>query len=383
VAKFAALILAASAALAADDPIALGYNHFYNLEFDQAIRQFEAAIAAQPANPQAHNHLAHAILYHEMLRSGALESELVTGANPFLKREKLKPSLDDQKRFESAIARAMQLAGDALKRKPADADAWYARGVSYGLRGNYNFLVRKAWMDALRDITEARKSHDRVIQLDPARVDAELLEGVHDYVVGSLPFFYKMLGFVAGFRGDREAGIRTLQKVAARGSDNRTDAEVLLAAVYRRERKPAEAIPLLRDLIRRYPRNHLFRLEIVQMFSDAGDKESALQELRSLESLRQVPAERVNVSRGTLLFWYREYGRAIEELRRATANSGSLDLNSGSMAWLRLGQSYDMTQKRDLAVSAYQQAIALAPDSDAARQARDFLRRPYRRGKFG
>jgi Flp pilus assembly protein TadD len=119
------------------------------------------------------------------------------------------------------------------------------------------------------------------------------------------------------------------------------------------------------------------------MFSDAGDKESALQELRSLESLRQVPAERVNVSRGTLLFWYREYGRAIEELRRATANSGSLDLNSGSMAWLRLGQSYDMTQKRDLAVSAYRQAIALAPDSDAARQARDFLRRPYRRGKFG
>lgn len=375
------VLLCAPALFAADDPIARGYDHFYNLEFDQAVEQFAAAIANTPANPQAHNHLAHAILYREMLRSGALESELVTGTNPFLKRERLKPSIEDQKRFEAAIARALELSEARVKTTPRDADAWYARGVSLGLRGNYNFLVRKAWMDALRDITDARKSHARVTELDSLRVDARLIQGVHDYVVGSLPFFYKMLGFVVGFRGDREGGIRTLREVAARGRDNRTDAEVLLAAVYRRERRPAEAIPLLKDLIRRYPRNYLFRLEIVQMFSDSGDKESALTELQAMERLKQVPAGRVSVSRGTLLFWYRDYDGAIEELKKAAAKAGDLDLNSGSMAFLRLGQSYDMKQNRDLAVAAYQRTISLAPDSDAARQARDFLRKPYRRAK--
>ncbi|MDX1983198.1 MAG: tetratricopeptide repeat protein [Bryobacteraceae bacterium] len=375
------VLLCAPAVFAADDPIARGYDHFYNLEFDQAVEQFAAAIANTPGNPQAHNHLAHAILYREMLRSGALESELVTGTNPFLKRERLKPSIEDQKRFEAAIARALELSEARVKTTPRDADAWYARGVSLGLRGNYNFLVRKAWMDALRDITDARKSHARVTELEPPRVDARLIQGVHDYVVGSLPFFYKMLGFVVGFRGDREGGIRTLREVAAKGRDNRTDAEVLLAAVYRRERRAAEAIPLLKDLIRRYPRNYLFRLEIVQMYSDSGDKESALTELQAMERLKQVPAGRVSVSRGTLLFWYRDYDGAIEELKKAAAKASDMDLNSGSMAWLRLGQSYDMKQNRDLAVAAYQRTISLAPDSDAARQARDFLRKPYRRGK--
>ena len=45
--------------------------------------------------------------------------------------------------------------------------ALYTLGVAYGLRANYNFLVRKAWMDSLRDATTARKLHNRVTELIP------------------------------------------------------------------------------------------------------------------------------------------------------------------------------------------------------------------------
>jgi hypothetical protein len=69
--------------------------------------------------------------------------------------------------------------------------------------------------------------------------------------VGSLPFAYKLLGFLVGFRGDKETGIRTLRLVAQKGHFNRVDAEVLLAAIYRRERRAKDALPLLADLIRR------------------------------------------------------------------------------------------------------------------------------------
>ncbi|MDP9113835.1 MAG: hypothetical protein M3O20_09145, partial [Acidobacteriota bacterium] len=64
-----------------------GYQHFYNLEFPEALAAFRAEAAANPGSPDAYNHVAHAILYREMFRSGALESELVTGSNPFLRRE--------------------------------------------------------------------------------------------------------------------------------------------------------------------------------------------------------------------------------------------------------------------------------------------------------
>jgi len=346
-------------------------------------------VRANPEDAESHNHLAHAILYREMLRSGALESELVSGTNPFLRREKMKPSIEDQQRFEQAVQKSMELTTLALSRKPNDTNAMYLQGVAYGLRGNFNFLVKKAWTDALRDITTSRKLHNKVTELEPARIDARLVQGLHDYVVGSLPWSYKILGFIIGFRGNKEEGIKTLQLVAREGNENTTDAKVLLGVVYRRERRPADAIPLIKDLLSRYPRNYLLRLEMVQMYGDLGDKESALAALRELDELkksdtvgvRAMPAEKINYARGTLLFWYRDYDIAIEQLKKAAGKAKDLDLNTSSMTFLRLGQCYDMKQKREDAVTAYRQAISIAPDSDAARQSRQFLSNPYKRGK--
>ena len=82
----------------------------------------------------------------------------------------------------------------------------YTLGVAHGLRANYNFMVRKAYMDSLKDVTAARKLHSKVVEMDPNYTDARLVEGVHDYVVGSLPFTYKMFGFLVGFHGDKDTG---------------------------------------------------------------------------------------------------------------------------------------------------------------------------------
>jgi cytochrome c-type biogenesis protein CcmH/NrfG len=56
-----------------------------------------------------------------------------------------------------------------------------------------------------------------------------------------------------------------------------------------------------------------------------------------------------------------------------------VDLNTGTFAWLRLGQTYDLKGQRALAVNAYQQAVRLAPESDAAKFSRQYLSTPYRR----
>lgn len=364
-----------------------GFEHFYNLEYDEAIRDFKAQTAAEPRNPHALNHLAQAVLYREMFKAGALESELVSGSNPFLRRERIQPPADADKLFSDSLAKAMNISEERIKADPKDKDAFYALGVSHGLQANYNFLVRKEWKAALRDATTARKLHNQVVELDPAFVDARLIQGVHDYVVGSLPLHWKMLGFVAGFRGDREEGIRTLRLVAKEGRRNSQDAQVLLAAIYRRERRPQEAIPLLKPLIERYPRNYLFRLEAIQMYSDAGDKNNALRQLDEVEKLKKagtsgfasLPMEKIHYYRGNLLFWYREYDAAIEQLRRVTPHASTLDLNTAVMAWMRLGQSLDMKGRRDEAREAYKQAVALAPSSEPGRESRGYISSRYQR----
>lgn len=370
-----------------DHRTAAGFDHFYNLEYDQAIAEFRRLVAAEPNNPAFYNHLAQSVLYREMLHGGALESELVSGSNPFLNRSKLNTTPEAQREFESSLAKAMQLAEARLAKDPNDSVALYTQGVSYALRANYNFLVRKAWIDALKDATAARKAHNRVLEVTPGFVDAKLVQGLHDYVLGSLPFTMKLLGFIAGFQGDRESGINALQLVAKKGSFNKHDAQVLLAAIYRREKKPELALPLLAGVIEKFPRNYLFRLETVQMYSDMGNKEKALAALDSIEQLKQagtpgftsLPIQKVQYYRGNLLFWYKDVDRALEEMKKATVRSHELDTHTALLAWMRLGQLNDLKGRRNDAVSAYRQAIALSPDSDIAKESKHYLNSPYKR----
>lgn len=391
--RITAVLLAAAASLAAatiqeDARTAKGFEHFYNLEYDQSIAEFRRLLVTDQGNPNFHNHLAQALLYREMFRGGALESELVSGSNPFIKREKLGTSSEAQKEFESSLKRAMDIAQNRVDKNENDSGALYALGVSHGLRANYNFLVRKAWMDSLKDATAARKFHNRVVELEPGNIDARLVQGVHDYIVGSLPFHMKILGFIAGFHGDRETGMKALQLVAEKGNANKYDAQVLLAVIYRREKNPELALPLLNGLIGRFPRNFLFRLETVQMYSDGGQKEPALAALDKIEQLKRantpgfaaLPMEKIHYYRGNLLFWYRDFDRGLEEMKKATARNSGLDPHTSVLAWMRLGQLYDLKGRRGEALNAYKQAIAVAPQSDVAKESKGYLSSPYKRG---
>jgi len=364
-----------------------GYNHFYNLEYPQAIADFERAIALNPGDPELHNHLAQAIVIQEMYRDGSLESELVSGTNSFLRRAKLNPTPETEKRFLDELAKAMSLSEARLAKNPNDTAALYALGISYGLRSNYYWVVKKAWRDSLKDANAARRMHNRISELEPGNVDARLVQGLHDYIVGSLPWAYRMLGFMVGLRGDKQRGIRTVQDVAGNGTLNRLDAEIFLCALYRRENQTRLAIPLVEGLIRRFPRNYLLRLELSQMYSMAGDQQHALEAVEQIALLKarhaegydRVPWEKVYFQEGTIQFWYNDLDRSLENMKKVAAAGEDVDLNTGVLAWMRMGQIYDVTHRRTEALEAYKKAIAYAPQAEAAQESRKYLTTPYRR----
>ena len=376
-----------STAAAQRDLTDQGFNHFYNLEYDEAIAVFEKAIAQYPSIPDLHNHLAQSLIFREMFRDGALESELVSGNNSFLRRAKLNPTPEVEKRILDEIGKSMALCEARLKSNPNDTSAMYALGIAYGLRSNYYWVVKKAWHDSLKDATSARKLHNRISALEPNNVDARLVQGLHDYIVGSLPWTWRTLGFLIGIHGDKEKGIRTVQEVARNGKLNKVDAEIFLGALYRRENQPKQAVPLIQDLIRRYPRNFLLRLELAQMYSMGGDGKSGLAALEEVVRLKQshapgfdrLPWEKVYYQQGSIQFWYNDLDRSLDNLKKVTARPEEVDLNTGTLAWLRIGQIYDMKHRRGEALDAYKKAIAFAPQADAAAEAKKYLSEPYRR----
>lgn len=386
--RFIAFFLCLVSLQAAESPATVAaFDHYYNLEYDEAISGFEAVAKANSQAPEPHNSIAQCLLYREMFRNGALESELVSGNNSFLRRPKVNTSPETEKRFQSEIDRAIALAQALVNKNPNDTEGLYALGVANGLKSNYDFLVRKAWRDALSEATTARKLHNRVTELEPSNYDARLIQGVHDYIVGSLPWFYKSLGFLAGFHGDKELGIRTLEDVARKGRYNKVDAEILLCALYRREGQPRKAIPLLDNVGKRYPRNYLLKLEQAQMYSAVGDNKNALAVLDRVEAAKRdnapgyvtLPEEKIEYERATIQFWHRDLEPALENFKKVTARPAELDLNTGVLAYMRQGQIYDLTNRHNLAVPKYEAAIKFAPQADAAKECRRYISSPYKR----
>lgn len=363
---------------------------FYNLDFDQALVGYERASAASPATSELHNHVAHALLYRELFRNGALESQLVSGNNSFLRRLKMEPSAEVENRFFSEIDKAIALGQARVAKNARDTAALHSLAVSYALRANYGFLVRKTWVASLGDSTRARRFDADVTAIEPDNYDAQMLQGVYDYIVGSLPWTWRALGVVAGFHGDKERGLRTLEAVARKGRENRIDAQMTLCALYRREGQTARAIPMALDFIARFPRNYLLRFELAQMYGALGRRAEALAVLNDVARRKRdnvpgfgrIPWEKIYFETGNLEFWFNDLDAAIDNLKKVTATAEQLreiDLNTGVLALMRQGQIYDLRNRHDLAVAAYRQAIQFAPEAEAAHESQRYISSPYRR----
>lgn len=274
-------------------PLPEGFHALYNLDYARAIGLFEQETAQRPEDPEAWNHLAHAILHRALFDAGAFDSAAFAADNSFLRRPKVPMRPEDLARFEHAINRSLALCGERLKQNGRDAACLYAIGVAHGHKAQLALWVRKAWLEALREGTKSREAHERLLRLEPDLADARLIPGLHEYVAGSLPWYIKGLAFLAGFRGDRRHGMEQMERAAAEGKKTAVEARVMLAVVYRREKQFGKAAALMRELAEAFPKNHLYRIEEIRLLAGAGRASEARERLEALEQSGLVPPDKI------------------------------------------------------------------------------------------
>ena len=66
---------------------------------------------------------------------------------------------------------------------------------------------------------------------------------------------------LAGFGGGRERGLRMVEEAASYPSDVQTNARFTLIVIYNREKRFDDALRVIAELQRQYPRNRLLWLE--------------------------------------------------------------------------------------------------------------------------
>src|SRR3954470_20475539 len=112
-----------------DDPhTRAGFEHFYNLEYDKAIKEFEQVQQAHPDDAFAVNHLLSAVMFKELYRIGALDSELYAKEG-FLASKQYPVDPKVKERISGLIERSLELSETKLKANGDDVDALYTRGV--------------------------------------------------------------------------------------------------------------------------------------------------------------------------------------------------------------------------------------------------------------
>ncbi len=360
-----------------------GFEQFYSLDYDQAIRDFEAALKAHPDDPFAVNHLLAAVIFKELYRIGALDTEAYASDN-FLTK-KLQAPLDPAvgQRVKQLTARALGLEQALLQKTPDEVNALYARGATRALQSTYIGLADHAWFSALRNAVAARHDHERVLQLDPSYVDAKVVVGTHLYIIGSLSWPVRVAASVAGLSGNKQKGLDYLrQATASKHVEVATDARIVLALFLRREQKYPEAIEVVNQLQHANPRNFLMATEYAHLLNAAGHGQEAIAAYHKVlagcrdNSYNQCRIQIPAYGLGETLRGQKDYAVAAEAYELAAANSAK-DPDLRQKAMLAEGEMYDLLQKRDTALEKYKAVIAENSASNSAELARHYLKQAY------
>src|SRR6266478_6385273 len=150
---------AVSTALRPSDPLnQAAFEHYYNLDYDAAIQDFERIVARHPNDPFALNHLLSAIQVRELYRMGAMNTGEYTN-DSFIGQAHRPADPARKQRIKQLVEQAEKLEDAELARNPKNVDMLYARGVTRGQFALYTALIERAWFSALRNAeNQDRKS---------------------------------------------------------------------------------------------------------------------------------------------------------------------------------------------------------------------------------
>jgi tetratricopeptide (TPR) repeat protein len=368
-----------------NDPLVReAFEHFYNLDYPGAVARFERFHAAHPGDPQGTALLLDAVLFQELYRQDLLDTTFYANDGFLTGRHATEEDPRTRDRILALADEAIHEADWRIGRNPNDVDALYARGWARSLKCTYLAMVQRSFGSGLRQAIDAKNDHLRVLELDPEYVDAKLVVGVYEYVVGALPVPFKILIGFAGVTGSKSKGLELLHDSANRGVVTNIESKTVIALFLRREARYREAIEVVRELKEKYPRDFLFCLEEANLRKDAGEGMVAVRAYQEIVANGAKPGyfaearlELAYFGLGDALRGQRHYTEAAQAYER-TAFTKEVGPELKIRSLLAAGECHDLNGERQQALRDYQMAIDAGPNTSRADTARKRIRSPFR-----
>ena len=367
-----------------DPQVKEAYHYFYLLDYPAAVERFDRFHQEHPGDPYATAMLLDAEVFQELYRQDLLDTTFYAN-DGFLTGHHA--TQEDQKKRDEIFALADEAVREAdwrISKDGNDVDALFARGWARSLKCTYVAMVERGFASGFRLASKAKDDCARVLQIDPDYVDAKLVVGVYEYVVGALPLPFKFLIGFAGITGSKSKGMGLLWDDARRGLATNVEARTVIALFLRREGKYEQAIEVIKSLEQQYPHDYLFRLEEANLRKDAGEGMAAVEAYQRIVADNAKPGyfvgarlELTYFGLGDALRGQRHYAESARAYEEAAGSAGvGLELKVRSL--LAAGECHEMLGERQLAISDYKAAIAAGPNTSRADTARKRLGSPYR-----
>jgi tetratricopeptide (TPR) repeat protein len=369
------------------DGYAAGFAAAYNLDYGEAREHFERVLRTSPDDGRAHRGLATVSWLEITFARGTVTADEFLGGATRNDVQLPAPPPAQASSFQAHATRALAIAERRVAAAPDDADAHYQLGAAVGLIASYTATIEGRILGAFRSARRAYDEHERVLTLDASRRDAGLIVGTYRYLVSTLSLPGRWIAYLAGFGGGRELGVRMMEEAARYAGDSQGEAKFALVLVYNRERRFDEALSVLRQLQRDYPRNRLLWLEAGATAIRAGRYDAAIAALE--EGMARLEADRRPRAFGERALWLHKIGLAQLGRRDLAGARASLSAVMGQPAreWVKarthlaLARVEDLTGNRTKALSEYELARRMAGparDPETADEATAGLRQPYR-----
>ncbi len=356
-----------------------GLDALFNMNYEAARSTFQKMIDLDPKHPAGHIYMANTIWLGHLAQLRRLQTNIYNRGNSFFSKteDTADPKID--KAFRQEIDKGISLCESRLRTQKNDISSLYYLGVAKNIVAGYEATVKRSFLPALRNGSRGDGLHREIMEKDPGCIDAQLSVGMYNYVVGSLPLAVKMLVFLGGVRGSKKDGIAMLERVAREGNYAKDESKVLLVMLYNREKRIADALKILNELVTRYSKNSLFRLERamtlgqLRKFNESAAEFELL--LQDPDASSYIP-DLIHYQYGTM---FSDAGRWQDAHQQFVAafNSKKAPLALATLAHLNAVRSLDRLGKRDQALLEYQTVLKRKDAFDSHDQAKKYLKKPY------